>query len=155
MNKVLLVGRIATDPIAKTLDSNSQVVNFTIACNDYAKNNPHGAVFIPCVAWNQQANFISSYLKKGALISAEGRISRRTYLSKQTNKNVYVFEVVIESINSLGRNNENTTNEKLSISDVFPESIPNNNEPSNQKISSPKFENNEDIEWFDELEKDK
>jgi single-stranded DNA-binding protein len=52
MNKVLLVGRIATDPTSRATTSNMQVTNFSIACNSSfsRSNQPNSTVFIPCVA---------------------------------------------------------------------------------------------------------
>ena len=153
MNKVLLVGRIANDITSRTTSSNLQVSNFTVACNgSYSKNNPQNiTTFIPCVAWNNQANFVQTYLKKGSLVSIEGRISRRSYVSKQSNQTIYVMEVVVENINALGPRTE--SNDAPSISEIFPESSINNLEPSEQKIDSPKYDESDDLEWFDELDK--
>ena len=161
MNKVLLVGRIATDPTSRATTSNMQVTNFSVACNSsFSRNNQQNStVFIPCVAWNNQANFVQTYLKKGSLVSIEGRISRRSYVSKQTNQTVYATEVVVENINSLSSNRSTdevtTTNnaQTPSVSDIFPESSINNLEPSEQKVQQPKYDENDDLEWFDELEK--
>jgi len=156
MNKVLLVGRIATDPTARTTNnSNLQVSNFTVACNgSYSKTNPqNNTTFVPCVAWNNQANFVQTYLKKGSLVSIEGRISRRSYISKKTNQTVYVMEVVVDNIEALGPKAESVANDTPSISEVFPESSINNLEPSEQKTEAPKYDENDDLEWFDELDK--
>ena len=70
MNKVLLVGRIATDPTSRATSSNVQVSNFSVACNgSFSKaNQQNNTVFVPCVAWNNQANFVQTYLKKGSLV---------------------------------------------------------------------------------------
>lgn len=160
MNKVLLVGRIATDPTSRATSSNMQVSNFSVACNSsfLKSNQQNNTVFVPCVAWNNQANFVQTYLKKGSLVSIEGRISRRSYVSKQTNQTVYVMEVVVENINSLSSksNDETATADNAqvpSVSELFPESSINNLEPSEQKVQQPKYDENDDLEWFDELEK--
>jgi single-stranded DNA-binding protein len=52
MNKVLLVGRIATDPTNRATSSNVQVSNFSVACNgSFSKaNQQNNTVFVPCVA---------------------------------------------------------------------------------------------------------
>ena len=160
MNRVLLVGRIATDPTSRVTTSSIQVSNFSVACNSsFSKSNQqNNTVFVPCVAWNNQANFVQTYLKKGSLVSIEGRISRRSYVSKQTNQTVYVMEVIVESINSLSsKSNDETTStdntQTTSVSELFPESSINNLEPSEQKVQQPKYDENDDLEWFDELEK--
>lgn len=155
MNKVLLVGRLASDPTTRTTASNMQVSNFTVACNAwYGKtNNQNSTTFVPCVAWSNQANFVQTYLKKGSLVGIEGRLSRRSYISKQTNQTVYVTEVVVENINALGSKAESEVSDTPSVSEIFPESSINNLEPSEQKIASPKYDENDDLEWFDELDK--
>ena len=48
MNKVLLVGRIATDPTNRATSSNVQVSNFSVACNgSFSKaNQQNNTVFV-------------------------------------------------------------------------------------------------------------
>ena len=56
--------------------------------------------FIPCVAWNNQAEFISNYVKKGNLLEVTGLIQSRTYQT-QSGENRTVIEVVIDSVSNL------------------------------------------------------
>lgn len=161
MNKVLLVGRLVANPETKTTTNNNTRVNFTLAVRSFAKGNNNAAVFIPCVAWNNQAKFIETYLKKGNLVSVEGRIERRSFISSKTNQNTYIFNVVVENISSLGSKVENLESQnsdataKPSISDLFPESVENNIETSQQKQENASFNDSDDVEWFNEIDKNK
>lgn len=62
MNKVILIGNLVRDPEARQIPSGRLVTNFTVAVNDNIPNA--NANFIRCVAWNNQANFLTTYLKK-------------------------------------------------------------------------------------------
>jgi single-strand DNA-binding protein len=102
MNKVFLVGRLTADPILKTTTNSTQIANITVATQD--NRNRAESYFFPCIAWQATATYVNSYLKKGDLVSIDGRLTRRSYTSKD-GKMVSVTEVVIESINSLGKTN--------------------------------------------------
>lgn len=102
INKVILVGRITKDPELRFLQSGVGTVSFTIACDRQyvSQNGERGADFINCVAWRQTAEFMSRYIKKGYMMSVEGRIQTRTYQDQQ-GQTKYVTEVVAESVSNL------------------------------------------------------
>jgi single-strand DNA-binding protein len=81
LNRVVLIGRITKAPEQKSTQNNIPVVSFTLAV-DSRYTNDQGekkADFIQCVAWNKTAEFMSNYVRKGALLGVEGRIQTRTY----------------------------------------------------------------------------
>lgn len=100
INRVVLVGRITKDPMLRKTQSGTSVVSFTIACNRRVPSQGQEADFINCVAWNKTADFMSQYVKKGALLGLEGRIQTRSYDDKD-GKRVYVTEVVAENVQFL------------------------------------------------------
>lgn len=101
INRVVLVGRITKDPMLRKTQTGTSVVSFTVACNRRMKQEGQpDADFINCVAWNKTADFMSQYVKKGALLGVEGRIQTRNYDDAQ-GKRVYVTEVVAESVQFL------------------------------------------------------
>ena len=102
MNKVILIGRITKDPELRRTPTDVPVVQFTIAVNrNYQnKNGERQADFISCVAWRGQAEFISRYIRKGYLMSIEGRISTRNYQG-QDGQMRYVTEVVVDQVENL------------------------------------------------------
>lgn len=102
MNKVLLVGRITKDPEIRYTQSGIPSVSFTLAVDRGMRdaNGNRQADFISCVAWRGQADFISRFVKKGFLLSVEGRIQTRNYQA-QDGQTRYVTEVVLDSVENL------------------------------------------------------
>ena len=102
MNKVLLVGRITKDPEIRYLQNGTPQVLFTLAVDRGVRdvNGNRQADFISCVAWRGQADFISRYIRKGYLMSVEGRIQTRNYQG-QDGQMRYVTEVVLDSVENL------------------------------------------------------
>ena len=109
INKVVLVGRITKDPELRKTSTGISTVGFTLACNRRVANaqGGHDADFINCVAWRQSADFMANYVKKGALLGVEGRIQTRNY-KDQSDRTVYVTEVVCDSVQILESKKENT-----------------------------------------------
>lgn len=100
MNSVALVGRLTKDPELKKTQSGLSVCSFTLAVDRRVSKdaqNQQTADFINCVAWRQSADFLSSYGKKGSVISVEGRIQTRNY-DGQDGHRVYVTEVLADSV---------------------------------------------------------
>lgn len=102
INRVILVGRITRDPEIRYLQNGTATVSFTLACDRQytAQNGERGADFINCVAWRQSAEFISRYIKKGYMMSVEGRIQTRQYQDQQ-GQTRYVTEVLAEQVQNL------------------------------------------------------
>lgn len=102
INKAILVGRITRDPELRKTNTGLSTVSFTLACNRRFSNNQGGqdADFINCVAWRGTAEFMANYVKKGNQLGVEGRIQTRNY-KDQSDKTVYVTEVVCESVQLL------------------------------------------------------
>ena len=90
------------DPeLRKTAQNNTSVVSFTVAVDDRKNaNGEKSTSFIPCIAWRETADLISKFTHKGSLVGVEGRLTQRTYVSKE-GKNVSVFEVVCDSVQFL------------------------------------------------------
>ncbi len=103
INSVILVGRITRDPEIRYTNTGIASLNFTVAVDRGMRDNngERQADFINCVAWRNNAEFLSKYVKKGYMISVEGRIQTRNYQSNTTNQTVYVTEVVCESVSNL------------------------------------------------------
>ncbi|MCK5945682.1 MAG: single-stranded DNA-binding protein [Mycoplasmataceae bacterium] len=98
MNKVLLVGRLVRDPETKTTGSGIKYSRFTIAVNRQFSDDQ--ADFVPIVAWRSQADFVGAYMKKGALMSIEGRFTSSTYKNNK-DETVTRYEVTADRVQSL------------------------------------------------------
>ena len=102
MNNVNLTGRITKDPELKTTPSGKNYLMFIIAVDRGYKDAQGNkqSDFIPCVAWNSQADFIGKYVKKGNLIEVTGQIQSRNYQT-QSGENRVLIEVVLDSVSNL------------------------------------------------------
>ena len=90
LNKVILGGRLTANPELNQTPSGTMVLRFGVAVNrrfgskndDGSRNQPE-ADFINCVAWRQQAEFISRYFRKGSSICVVGSIQTHSYTDQQ------------------------------------------------------------------------
>ena len=107
INEVLLVGRLVADPELKSTQSGIAVVSFTVAVNRSYKNASGGydADFINCVAWRNQAEFLSKYFSKGDKIGIIGSIQTRSYEDRAGMKR-YATEVVADKIRFIDSKSE-------------------------------------------------
>lgn len=82
INKVMLMGRLTSDPELKMSASGIPNVRFSVAVNRrFAKQGEDRptADFIPCTAFRQTAEFVSKYFKKGSVIIVFGSIQNDNY----------------------------------------------------------------------------
>ena len=85
LNKVILIGRLATDPELKYTPSGIAVSTFRVAVNRPFKNaqGENEADFIDIVAWRQTAEFAANYLSKGRMVAVDGRLQIRSYTDRE------------------------------------------------------------------------
>lgn len=102
MNKTILIGRVTKDIERKSTTSGKSVATFTLAVNRDYKNaeGKYDADFINCVAYEQRADIISTYVHKGDKFSVVGKLNTRTY-DKQDGSKAYITEVIVESFEFL------------------------------------------------------
>lgn len=99
LNNTVLTGRLTKIPEMKQVGENlTPVINFTLAVErDYADdNNERKADFIPVVAWNGLAKFISGNFGKGGALSVQGRLQSRSWDDSEGKKH-YVVELVADN----------------------------------------------------------
>lgn len=76
VNKVILVGRIATDPKITESRSGELVAKFRLVTS----SEGHGEdSFHNVVCFGKQAEFVKNYCEKGDQISVDGRLQERSY----------------------------------------------------------------------------
>ena len=99
LNRVILMGRITQELDLKSTPSGVPVLQFSVAVDRgfVKQGEERQADFITCVAWRQQAEFISKYFGKGRMIALEGNLRTRTYDDKNSTKH-YVTEVYVDSV---------------------------------------------------------
>lgn len=95
MNKVILMGRLTSDPETGTAGQTTYS-RFRLAVDRrFKKEGEQGADFINCVAFGKTAEFIEKYFFKGMKIATVGRIQTGSFTGKDGNK-VYTTDVVVE-----------------------------------------------------------
>lgn len=100
VNKVILLGYVATDPEFKEV-GNHTLTRFKIALRrDWrtADGEKHQITdYQTVVAWQQLAKLSYEYLRKGSGVYVEGRLSKRKYKA-QDGSDRYITEVVADTI---------------------------------------------------------
>ena len=121
MNKVVLIGRLTSDPILKYTPGNGTAVTTINLAVDRqkTKDGKKEADFIPVVIWGKQAESTAQYVSKGKLIGIAGRIQTRSYDHKDGYK-VYVTEVVAEEVQFLEWGEKPQGNSNSDYSDMEP-----------------------------------
>ena len=107
LNTVILMGRLTADPELRTTNTNLSVLSFSVAVDRsyQSQGQERQTDFINCVAWRQNADFISKYFRKGQMIAIEGAIQTRSYEDKTGAKRT-AFEVIVNRASFCGSKNE-------------------------------------------------
>ena len=104
-NKVQLIGNLGNNPEIITLESGKKIAKFSIATNESYKNSQGEKVtdtqWHNVVAWNKTAEIIERYLEKGTEVAIEGKLTSRSYETKEGEKK-YITEVVCNEVVLLG-----------------------------------------------------
>jgi len=76
LNRVLLIGRIATAPEVSYTPAGVPVAKFRVACDrNRREDGTHETDFIDVEAWRQDAEFAQQYLAVGRLVHVEGKLT--------------------------------------------------------------------------------
>lgn len=114
-NRVQLIGNLGQDPSFTELDGGKKVVSFSMATNETYKNAAGEKVtdtqWHNIVAWGKLAENISTYAKKGTEMVVTGKLTTRSYETKEGEKR-YTTEVVINEFLLLGSKDSNPTEEQ-------------------------------------------
>lgn len=109
-NKVILMGRLTSDPELKQISTGVSVTSFNLAVDRrYNKGEDKKCDFISIVAWRQTAEFICKYLTKGQAILLCGELQTRSWTDNQGNKR-YATEVVANEVSLCESKRDNESN---------------------------------------------
>lgn len=97
----MLMGRATTIPQLKKIESlNISVVNFTIATNRRYKNKDWNLLedteYHKCVAYDKQADLLSTYLTKGKKLYVEGKLRTKKWQDSQ-GIDRFTTEIIVEN----------------------------------------------------------
>ncbi len=107
MNKVLLVGYLASDPEVRASQKGTYVAKMRIATNTYAGKAEDGTAkvltqFHNLVAFGKVAEFSGSHLHKGRLVSVEGSLQTSSWEDAASGQKRYMTEVVVDRLDFVG-----------------------------------------------------
>ena len=110
-NHVQLIGNVGQEPQITNLESGKKVARFSLATNEYYKNEQGEKVqnteWHTIVAWGRTAEIIEKYAGKGKEIGVSGKLKSRSYEDNEGVKR-YVTEVEANEILLLGARNDDS-----------------------------------------------
>ena len=105
VNKVILVGRLGTDPEVKTVSNGNTVTRLSLATSeqwtDKEGQKQERTEWHRVVVWGKLAELCGRYLTKGRQVYVEGRLQTRSWEDPQGQKK-YTTEVVANTVQFLG-----------------------------------------------------
>lgn len=117
-NKVILIGRLTSQPEMVVTPTAKSVCRVTMAVNRRYKssNGEREADFITLVIWGKLAESLASYGSKGSLISVDGELRTRSY--EKDGKRHYMTEVLAQSYQLLESRAQRAMRENNHLSDL-------------------------------------
>ena len=110
-NKIILMGRLTTDPEQKQTQSGLAVTSFCLAVDRKGKiGEDKQCDFITVVAWRQTAEFICRYFKKGQAMLVCGELQTRSWEDSKGNKRIATEVVASEVSFCESKNNSEGNN---------------------------------------------
>lgn len=108
LNKVQLIGRLGKEPELRYMPNSDAVANVSLATTESWKDKQgqkqektewHNLVF-----YRGLAEVVGEYLKKGALIYVEGKLTTEKY--EKDGEDRYITKIVVSDMKMLGGNNK-------------------------------------------------
>lgn len=94
LNNVVIMGRLTKDPELRYTQSQKAVANFTVAVD---RDIGDGTDFVPVVAWDKAAEFVSKYFRKGSMVLVKGSLRQRNWEDKDGKKRTD-YEIASERV---------------------------------------------------------
>jgi single-strand DNA-binding protein len=139
VNKVIIVGRLGTDPEVKAVGQGSTVTRLSVATSenwvDKEGRKQERTEWHRIVVWGRLAEICGKHLAKGRQVYVEGRLQTRSWEDQQGQKR-YATEVVANTVQFLGAPGERSENTSSRGGDDF---------GSHDFGPEPSFDSNEDI----------
>ncbi|MBQ4405856.1 MAG: single-stranded DNA-binding protein [Bacteroidales bacterium] len=109
INKIILLGTVGRNPETRYIDKGVSFSRFSVCTNDLA-TLPDGrqieeAEWHEVLVWRELSDYVSRYVKKGDLVSVDGKLKSR-YVSRGEGGH-RVYEVVASDVKILARSKDN------------------------------------------------
>ena len=107
MNTWTFSGNITQDPALRKTASGKEVCNFSVAVNNYSKNDENEVIFVNVSAWDRLAQ-IAANLRKGTRVVVSGTVKPlNAYLKKADNSPAASMNVTANDIVFFNPNSSN------------------------------------------------
>src|SRR6266404_7221878 len=146
LNKVMLIGRLTRDPVARTFANGGKVASFGFAVNNRRKNAQTGQweddpVFVECKIFNRgetgkQADLLEQNVRKGQQIFIEGHLTFEQWDDKTSGQKRSTLKVIVDNFQYLERRDDGAG----SASYQRPAAVPRRAEPSDDYDQGPEPE---------------
>jgi single-strand DNA-binding protein len=147
INKAILVGHVGKDPVIQYVKENIPVARFTLATTETYKDKNGEKVsnteWHNIVAWRNTAKVVEQYIKKGAHLYIEGKMTNRSYEKDGVTK--YFAEIVANTIQMLGRSESGGSSGAAVSSKKEETEIPPVNEYNNSNEQDGVFNEGDDL----------
>ena len=100
---ITIVGNLTADPELRFIPSGAAVTSFTVASTPRTFDRQTGewknaeTLFMPCQAWRQMAENIAESLTKGTRVIVQGRLTQRSYTTREGEQRT-VVEMQVDEI---------------------------------------------------------
>ena len=106
VNSVVIVGRVGQDPEMKYFESGKVRTSFSVAVNRWnARTKEQITDWFNVDVWAKQAEFAGEWVKKGALVSVEGRLAVNKWQGPDGEPQMR-YLIVAQNINFVGSKRE-------------------------------------------------
>jgi len=120
VNKVILIGRLGTDPEVRYTSNGGARANFNMATNeswtDKNGQKQERTEWHRIVVWGKLGELCGQYLSKGRQAFVEGRLQTREWTDKEGAKR-YTTEIVAQNIQFLGGPSDRSSAQAASTGD--------------------------------------
>lgn len=119
LNKVMIIGRLTSDPELRYIPSGEAVCKIGVACNEQWKdktgNKQSSVEYFTVILWRKLGEIAGQYLKKGKLVYIEGKMKSREFEGQDKIKRK-IWEII--------------ASEMKMLSEAQPQSTPTQNTPN-------------------------
>ena len=127
INRVVLVGRLTRDPELKRTAAGNSLATFTVAVDNRTKNpdGTRGTTFVPCVCFQQSADNMVKFTRKGAMVGVEGSLNQRNFVRQDGTKGSAI-EVIADRVAFLEPKAANQQAETVTFESDIPANVDDN-----------------------------
>lgn len=105
LNQCSFIGNVGKDPEMKFMTNGDAVANFSLAVTEKWKKDGEAqerTEWVRCVAFRKLGEIVGEYVKKGAPLYVQGKMSTRKWTDKDGNDR-YSTEIIVDQLQMLGR----------------------------------------------------